>query len=271
MDEIVEKLKEIGLNEYQSKVYIALLKKFPATGYEISKLANIPQSRAYDTLKALESMHIVIPSNTKPVTYTPIKPKELTKRYKRKIDSTINFLEKKLPNVKEEEYTEPILSISGRTKILDKIIEIIKNAQKTIFISLWAQDFKYLETYLLDAYNRGLDIKIVKYDNFTCNFGKTFQHYFPRYGKRCRHTARQRRHAQRQFVHNSRIHAAWQTCCHLPKHKSRPATDKRFQTFRNRRSVGKSVKASAFSYGNHRTLQPKPRSSPRREQLQAHS
>ena len=165
MDEIVEKLKEIGLNEYQSKVYIALLKKFPATGYEISKLANIPQSRAYDTLKTLESMHIAIPSNTKPITYTPIKPKELTKRYKRKIDSTINFLEKKLPNIKEEEYTEPILSISGRTKILDKIIEIIKNAQKTIFISLWAQDFKYLETYLLDAYNRGLDIKMVKYDN----------------------------------------------------------------------------------------------------------
>ena len=85
MDEIIEKLKEIGLNEYQSKVYVALLKKFPATGYEVSKLANIPQSRTYDTLKNLETMHIVIPSNTKPVTYTPIKPKELTKRYKRKI------------------------------------------------------------------------------------------------------------------------------------------------------------------------------------------
>ena len=76
MDEIVEKLKELGLNEYQSKVYIALLKKYPATGYEISKLANIPQSRTYDTLKALESLHIVIPSGTKPLTYTPIKPKE---------------------------------------------------------------------------------------------------------------------------------------------------------------------------------------------------
>ena len=89
MDEIVEKLKEIGLNEYQSKVYIALLKKFPATGYEISKLANIPQSRTYDTLKSLESLNIALASNSKPVTYTPIKPKELTKRYKRKIDSKI--------------------------------------------------------------------------------------------------------------------------------------------------------------------------------------
>ena len=176
MDEIVDKLKEIGLNEYQSKVYIALLKKFPATGYEFAKLANIPQSRAYDTLKALENLHIAIPSNTKPVTYTPIKPKELTKRYKRKIDSTINYLEKKLPDIKEENYTEPVLPVSGRTKIINKIEEIIKSAQKSIFIALFAQDFKYLENSLLDAYNRGLDVKIVKYDNFICTFGKSFQH-----------------------------------------------------------------------------------------------
>ena len=104
MDEVIEKLKELGFNEYQSKVYIALLKKFPATGYEISKLANIPQSRTYDTLKNLENLNIVLSSNSKPITYTPIKPKELTKRYKRKFDSTINFLEKKLPDIKEEEY-----------------------------------------------------------------------------------------------------------------------------------------------------------------------
>lgn len=177
MDEIVEKLKQIGLNEYQSKVYLALLKKYPATGYEISKLANIPQSRTYDTLKSLEAMQIALSSNTKPVTYTPIKPKELTKRYKRKIDSTIDFLDKKLPNIKEETYTEPVLTISGRTKILDKIIELISTAKKSIYISLFSQDFKYLEQHLLDAYMRGLDVKIVKYDNFVCNFGTVFEHF----------------------------------------------------------------------------------------------
>ena len=177
MEEIIEKLKELGLNEYQSKVYIALLKKYPATGYEVSKPANIPQSRTYDTLKALENMHIVISSNTKPITYTPIKPKELIKRFKRKMDLTINFLDKKLPNIKEEEYTEPVLNITGRLKIIDKAIEIIKSAQKNIYISLWEEDFKSLEQPLLDAYHRGLNIKIVKYDNFICNFGTVFEHY----------------------------------------------------------------------------------------------
>ena len=112
-------------------------------------------------------MHIVIPSNTKPLTYTPIRPKELTKRYKRKIDSTINFLEKKLPDLKEDSYTEPVLTISGSIKIYDKLTEIVKNARDNIFVALWSHDFKYLEQHLLDAYNRGLDVKI---DNQSHNF-----------------------------------------------------------------------------------------------------
>ena len=98
MDEIVEKLKEIGLNEYQSKVYIALLKKFPATGYEISKLANIPQSRAYDTLKTLESMHIAIPSNTKPITYQ----KNLLNVIKEKLIQQSIFLKKNYQTLKKK-------------------------------------------------------------------------------------------------------------------------------------------------------------------------
>lgn len=175
MSDLIESLKEIGLNGYEAKVYLALLKKYPATGYEISKLADIPQSRAYDTLKALENSQIVMSSNTKPVTYTPIKPKELTKRYKRKITSTLDFLEKKLPNVKED-YTEPILTVNGSNEIRAKIIEIIKNARKEIYLEIWSQDFKFIENDLLDGYNRGLDIKIVGYDNFECVFGTVFKH-----------------------------------------------------------------------------------------------
>ena len=77
MADLVEKLKEIGFNSYEAKVYIALLKKYPATGYEVSKLANIPQARTYDTLKVLEQKNVVAATNTKPVSYTPIKPKQI--------------------------------------------------------------------------------------------------------------------------------------------------------------------------------------------------
>ena len=102
MADLVEKLKEIGFNTYEAKVYIALLKKYPATGYEVAKLSNIPQSRTYDTLKALETKNVVVATNTKPVSYTPIKPKQLISAYQKKMTSTINYLDKNLPEVKDD-------------------------------------------------------------------------------------------------------------------------------------------------------------------------
>ena len=175
MNDLVESLKELGLNSYEAKVYLALLKKYPATGYEVAKLADIPQSRAYDTLKALENERIVTSSNEKPQTFTPIKPKELTKRFRRKIESNLDFLEKKLPDVKND-YHEPILPVLGSSEIRNKIIEVIKAAKNDLYLEIFAYDFKYIESHLFDAYNRGLDIKIVGYDDFQCNFGTIFNH-----------------------------------------------------------------------------------------------
>ncbi len=175
MDRIIESLKELGFNTYEAKVYVALLKHYPATGYEVSKLADVPQSRTYDTLKALTQKQIVTASPDKPVTYSPIKPTELTKQYKRKITNNIEFLEKHLPNVKED-YLEPIISISGDKKTHEKLIDIIKNAKKEIYLEIWSEDFKKIERELLNAYNRNVEIRIVGYDRLQSRFGMVFEH-----------------------------------------------------------------------------------------------
>ena len=177
MADLVEKLKEIGFNSYEAKVYIALLKKYPATGYEVAKLANIPQSRTYDTLKALEDKNIVATTNSKPVTYTPVKPKQILTSYQKKVSSTINYLEKHLPEVKEN-YNEPIINISGKHNIQNKIIEIIQSAKREIYMEIWSQDYKIYEQELLNAYNRNVEIRIVGYDNFSSRFGMVFEHAF---------------------------------------------------------------------------------------------
>ena len=179
MADLVEKLKEIGFNTYEAKVYIALLKKYPATGYEVSKLANIPQSRTYDTLKILEEKNIVASTNTKPATYTPIKPKQILTSYQRKMSSTLNYLEKHLPEVKDN-YNEPIVTITGKQKIQNKILEVIQNPKREIYIEVWSQDFKLFEQELLNAYNRNVEIRIVGYDNFSSKFGLVFEHAFAR-------------------------------------------------------------------------------------------
>ena len=175
MNIFVEKLKELGFNSYEAKVYLALLKKYPATGYEISQIASIPQSRAYDALKSLELEKVVLSTATKPQKYTPITPKELTQRYKRKLNSTIDYLEKKLPNVKED-YNEPIHQIVGYENIIKKAKEVIENSTKSLYIELWSTDYNQLITTLSNAYDRGVEIKFVGYDNFQSIFGLVYEH-----------------------------------------------------------------------------------------------
>lgn len=178
MDKLVDKLKELGFNTYESKVYISLLKKYPATGYEISKIANIPQARTYDTLKVLENKGIVNSSNnSRPIEYTPIQPKEITRKFKRKILSTLEYLDNNLPNIKEE-YNEPVISISDIDNIRQKIIDTIRIAEHDIYLEIWSKDFIIFEEELLKAYDRNVEIRIVGYDNLKSNFGLIYEHPF---------------------------------------------------------------------------------------------
>ena len=177
MDKLIENLKELGFNTYESKVYVALLKKNPTTGYEISKIANIPQARTYDTLKALLEKKAIIATNSKPAEYSPINPKELTKRYKRKMLSTIEYLDNHLPEVKEN-YNEPILNLKGEINIQKKAIEIIRSAKKEIYLEIWPQDFPVIEEELFKAYDRNVEVRIVSYGNLKPNFGLIYEHPF---------------------------------------------------------------------------------------------
>ena len=140
MDEVLEKLRDLGFSGNEAKVYLSLVKKAPLTGYEVSKAANIQQARAYDALKSLEAKQIVTATHTKPIEYIPIKPSELTKRIKRKVNSTLDFLDKKLPTIKDAKL-EPIVGVSGNTDAIEKITELFQSANKKIYLLISSVDY----------------------------------------------------------------------------------------------------------------------------------
>ncbi len=175
MDVLVEKLKDLGFNSYEAKVYLALLKKHPASGYEVAQIAGIPQSKAYDTLKSLVKKNILTSTNDKPQKYSPISPKELTKRLSRKYNSSINYLGKNLPDVSLD-YNDPVLQIFGYEKIIEKLKEIIKSSKSSIYLEIWNEDFKKIEKEIKTAYDNDVDIKIVGYDNISSVYGLIYSH-----------------------------------------------------------------------------------------------
>jgi sugar-specific transcriptional regulator TrmB len=175
MENLVEKLKELGFNTYEAKVYLALIKHHPATGYEISREAGVPQARAYDTLKALESRKVVVAMGGKPTTYMPITPSELLDRWERSFKGSINYLREALPSMTGE-MVEPVINIRGEDSIFAHAREMIDNAKTSLFLELWKEDATRLAESLKQAQDRGVDIKIVGYNHVELDFVEVYQH-----------------------------------------------------------------------------------------------
>ena len=174
-ESLIERLKEMGFNTYEAKVYLTLLKHHPATGYEISKESGVPQARAYDTLKALEGNNVVVAMGGKPVTYIPVTPEELLDRWERSFKRSITYLRESLPTLTTET-VEPVVNLRGEDTIFKHAIEMIANAQQSLFLELWKEDAERLYTHLKDAQARGVDIKMVGYNNVVLPGIEVYQH-----------------------------------------------------------------------------------------------
>ncbi len=76
----IERLKKLGLNNYESRAYLVLLKLGNAVADEIAIKAKIPMGRIYDVLSSLEEAHLVLTQTTRPKRYTPVGPATSLKR-----------------------------------------------------------------------------------------------------------------------------------------------------------------------------------------------
>lgn len=175
MDTLIDKLKDMGFNTYEAKVYLALLKHHPATGYEISKESGVPQARAYDTLKALETNKIVVSLGGKPVTYLPVDPDQLIDRWERSFKGSLAYLREALPSMSDET-VEPIINLRGEESIINHATELIAHAKTNIFLEVWNEDCRKLAEPLQDARKRGVDIKVVGYNEVSLDGVEVFQH-----------------------------------------------------------------------------------------------
>ena len=161
MEEILNELQKIGFTSYEAKIYTALLKHNPATGYEISKISCVPQAKVYENILRLVNQGVVLSLGNDPVKYVPIPPEELLQKVNIEFDNTINKLKKSLPTVKIEENTDYAWNIKGYYFTMEKAARMIKNAKENILISLWDEDAMYIYNEFIDAAAREVELNIL--------------------------------------------------------------------------------------------------------------
>ena len=83
--DFLNKLRDFGLNSYESKLWAALLSRGISTAGELSDIANVPRSRSYDVLESLEKKGFVVTKPGKPIKYLLVPPKNVLENIKKQI------------------------------------------------------------------------------------------------------------------------------------------------------------------------------------------
>lgn len=159
MMDVFSNLTAIGFTEYEARVYLALLRDHPATGYQLSKDAGVPRSMVYEALGRLSIRGAVLKTEEKRATlYRPLPPQVLLDRYNSEHQQLIQELHEELGNLYDKTGEDHIWVINGRNSVLSYAAQMLQSAQTEALLVLADAELDALQPEIITASARGVQI-----------------------------------------------------------------------------------------------------------------
>jgi HTH-type transcriptional regulator, sugar sensing transcriptional regulator len=176
MDPLAD-LGALSFTEYEAKVYVALLKEHPATGYQISKQAGIPRSMVYEALGRLDVRGAVLKTEeAKATLYLPMPPDALLDRLADEHDRRIDTLRRELDVLYSTRDEGRLWTFAGDGPVLSYAANMIANAEVEAMMILADEHVAQLRAIIEGANGRGVTIGAVLTGEASLGVGQVAYH-----------------------------------------------------------------------------------------------
>jgi sugar-specific transcriptional regulator TrmB len=175
--DLLADLMAVGFTEYEAKVYLALLRESPATGYQLGKSAGIPRSMVYEALGRLHVRGAILKSDDQRTTlYRPLPPDVLLNRYEQEHHRLIQSLRDSLRTLYATPDEDRIWSISGRGSVLSYVTQMLQEAQTEIMLVLADPELDALREEIVAACDRGIQVSTLLTGQGELDYGRVTRH-----------------------------------------------------------------------------------------------
>lgn len=177
MKTATSRLIQMGLSEYESRAYTALLKESPSTAYEIAKNSGIPTSKVYEVIKRLESRQMVqVIHGERSRMFIPQPIDEFLEDFRVAMEENIEVLKGEMKDLKggiDISYTWHIKDYDG---LIRKARRMLDAAERTILLSIWQAEVDVLGKSIIDAEARGVKVAVVHYGVSNLKIKQLYKH-----------------------------------------------------------------------------------------------
>jgi sugar-specific transcriptional regulator TrmB len=162
-EELRRDLQEFGLTEKEADTYLTILENGPTTVTEIANEADVSKRYVYTVAEKLEELHFIIVNDYfTPTTIEAAPPDEVYDHLSERVNGLYNNLEAKYQNGTSSSSTKVLKS---RSTVINKIEELIGNAEDQLALSLPALVVPTLSDALRDAVDRGVLVLLLVFED----------------------------------------------------------------------------------------------------------
>lgn len=133
---LITSLKNLGLSNYEARVYAALILHDAAEVKELIDFLRISKPSVYEGLDRLEEMGLAVKRNSKPAMYSPVRPdvaiKILMDGYSKAADVASGELRKLEQQKVRTDRSDVVWTVFGDSNIEVKIRSMIRHARNSI-------------------------------------------------------------------------------------------------------------------------------------------
>jgi len=135
-------LRELGLTDYETRAYLALIEKGVLTASQVSENASVPYSKVYETLTALERKGWIETEQGRPGRYYPKAPSEALATAKMQLEDKLKIWEKTIsselqPFYEKREIREKpdIWILRGELSTIAKLREMLEKTKSELMVA----------------------------------------------------------------------------------------------------------------------------------------
>ncbi|MCC6668351.1 MAG: TrmB family transcriptional regulator [Polyangiaceae bacterium] len=170
-DDLIEVLQELGFTSAEAKIYIALLKLSPATGYELAARSNVPRSAIYGVLKRLENQGLVNAAGREPARWVALPPADLEKVLEARFTKRLRGLKTSLESLAQPASSAITWTIQGYASVIEEAERLIAGTEKQLYGSLWNREATRLASPIREARRRGVEIIFFSFNPLDAGLG----------------------------------------------------------------------------------------------------
>lgn len=177
MTALLARLREIGLGEYEAKLYLALVKRHPAGGYELARASGVPSSKVYEVLGRLREKELVfVTDGGRATRYIPADPDEFVERYARRMTRALEGLKQDLRAVGSDDQVGYVWNIHGREALLERALHLLGRGEQTALVSAWDEELTVLADAIAAAHGRGMRVAVIDYGALAIEADAVYPH-----------------------------------------------------------------------------------------------